>query len=1148
MGQIRDFWLPELRSLGVKWVKVYNHDGAHDFVEALLEEGFFPVLRIFRPHPNPGRLTIKELVDVDTYVRIGVRYFEFNNEPDRDAEWKGGWVPANGIDIVVEDAIADMEAILERGGMPGIPAVSCGSKWDLVGKIIEKGRRDLLEGPVWHAIHNYSRNRPLDYPYDLGNQEGAAYTQRFYRTLLEEQPGFDPWHGRSLVEINKMRRDFANPGATVNDDTACWLAYEFFDLRNRRHLGRSIPILSTENGYLVGENTDPRYPATTPDLHMAQTLEACRVMMGVSQRFNPAPDYYFCTAFALMVNRAVGSQSDWWENYAWYSNQWPGRVLPISKALRAEPKRLRRWQNREEIGARITLSGAVLQPGQFRTVVLDKAGEEQARVVLDNSNRYRFPDLAPGQYVVRVADTDVIEAVTLTPDQNEFVLDLDLSAQGQSSGQSVVEGVVHGGAGAIVMLVRNHDGQEWVTMAQHDGAFRFVDLPAGLYSVRVHPHGSRVAHLALDGENHQQIELSLEGWGYVIQYDEPSNADGRQATSSMRGERQSWVRCAVAGYKSLPVYAYTAGWRSETVETGSATALGEFACEIDVSGCPEDECTVAVQGVVDEEGEPVALTAYVQLTRTAIPFVRFTRQLGSQRAKFAQSTISGQVLGDPVAGQLPTVVLTDEQAVRRQQRVTKGGSFEFDHLEAGLYAVAVLGHEAETQKSDLALDGQNQVTVELRLPRPKLDSVEVAANGSGVIVGIIPGGEGKMAWLIDSLGNERSAELDAEDQVRFEALPAGVYTLQVEGGYRESNLRIQGERGVEVYFAPLVTEWRAEVSTAGSMPGFSAIRVEVAERADLPVYLSREDWDGMVALTGSKRELGRFALEFSPLEPGYYIVEPAGLNVVAEVQLTGLEAVWVSFRQQTAPIRPNGVVPLGTAKRWRTASSPPADEAGSDATDKSPPAPLLPAEIADPLDDTDSSVELSVSHQLFATEPADTEPADAEATNEEATNEEAVGQELYNFESDLVQEERPQDAPAVDTLQGSALQELQQNNLLSTQSANRNVEETVQNQNATDSNEQQPQEGGRSNQYLYIEVDPNAPNAEALRSLIAVLRYVAAAQPEIGSNILEAAQADHVVVLGEYESVTLEALSATGAQVEPVSGNLIEVFERLIKL
>ncbi|MCB0083178.1 MAG: hypothetical protein KDE47_19690, partial [Caldilineaceae bacterium] len=962
MGQIRDFWLPELRSLGVKWVKVYNHDGAYDFVEALLAEGFCPILRIFRPHPNPGRLSIKDLVDVDTYVRIGVRYFEFNNEPDRDAEWKGGWVPANGIDIVVEDAIADIDAILTRGGMPSIPAVSCGSKWDLIGKIIEKGHRDLLEGPVWQAIHNYSRNRPLDYPYDLGNQEGAAYTQRFYRTLLEEQPNFDPWHGRSLSEINQMRRDFANPGATIQDDTACWLAYEFFNARNRRHLGRSIPILSTENGYRVGENTDPRYPATTPDLHMAQTLEACRVMMGVSQRFNPAPDYYFCTAFTLMVNQAVGSQSDWWESYAWYSNQWPDRVLPISKALRAEPKRLRRWQNSTAIGARVTLSGAVLQPGSNRTVVLDQKGQELARVTLDNSNRYRFPDLTPGSYIVRIADTDVMEAVTLTPEQTEFALDLDLSQRGAAAGESVVAGVVRGGAGAIVMLVRNHDGQEWVTMTQLDGAFRFVDLPAGTYSARVHPHGSRVDNIALDGENTQQIELLLAGWGYIIQSEtidsntqsdgaaqrvqhQPGNVavrppdDDEWAQRAERTVKQSRVRCAVAGYKSLLVYAYSGEWRSETVETGSALALGEFACEIDVAGCPDDECTVTVQGVVDEEGEPVALTAYVPLNRAAIPFVRFTRQSISAHGRAAQSVLDGQVISEMEPGQIATVVLTDQQGNRRQQPTTKGGAFEFAYLEAGLYAVAVLGHETATQIADLALDGQNRVTVELRMPRPVVEPPAAAADGNGVIVGIIPGGEGKLAWLVDSVGNERSAELDADDQVCFDQLPADVYTLNVEGGYKEANLRIQGDKGVEVYFAPLVTEWRAEVSTAGSMPGFSAIRVEVAEQYDLPVYLSKEEWDGMVALTGSKRELGRFALEFSPLEPGYYIVEPAGLNVLAEVQLTGLEAVWVSFRQHTAPIRPNGVVPLGTARRW-----------GRQEERAEPPAPESPDNIGNALD------------------------------------------------------------------------------------------------------------------------------------------------------------------------------------------------------
>ena len=70
MAKLKEFWLPELRSLGVKWVKVYNHDGALDFSELLLSEGIIPIVRIYRTTPNPGRLSLKELVTIDSYVRI----------------------------------------------------------------------------------------------------------------------------------------------------------------------------------------------------------------------------------------------------------------------------------------------------------------------------------------------------------------------------------------------------------------------------------------------------------------------------------------------------------------------------------------------------------------------------------------------------------------------------------------------------------------------------------------------------------------------------------------------------------------------------------------------------------------------------------------------------------------------------------------------------------------------------------------------------------------------------------------------------------------------------------------------------------------------------------------------------------------------
>ena len=504
MRKIREFWLPEIKALGVKWVKIYNHDGALDFTELLLAEGLMPVVRIYRPSPNPSRLDVKEVVQIDAFLRAGVRYFEFNSEPDRDAEWKGGRMPANAINLVVENTIANLEIILERGGMPAVPAVSNGSRWDLVGKIVAAGRKDLFAGPVWQAVHNYAGNRPLDYPYDIGNQERAAYTYRFYQTIEEEAWGENAWRGRSLEEVNRLRRDRSNPGATIMDDPACWLAYEYFDALNRKHLGASLPILSTECGYLISEDTDPRYPATSPDLHMAQTLEACRVMMGVSQRFAPAPDYYFCTAFWLLANAQLGSTSSWWETHAWYSDRWENGLLPIVYALKAEPKVARQWQAEvaEEL---ITLHGMVVQAGDYRTIILEKNGQEKARTSLDVNSEYQFAALGPGSYLLRIPGTAIEETVELTAGQQELIVNFDLTPARPTMNQSRIEGRVRGGSGAVLLLVRASDGEEWVTMARNDGTFRFVDLPPGVYSLRVSPEGSRIDRLILDGLNQRQV-------------------------------------------------------------------------------------------------------------------------------------------------------------------------------------------------------------------------------------------------------------------------------------------------------------------------------------------------------------------------------------------------------------------------------------------------------------------------------------------------------------------------------------------------------------------------------------------------------------------------------------------------------------------
>ncbi len=895
LTRIREVWIPEMKALGVKWVKVFNHDGALDFIELLLAEGFMPIVRLYRSSPNPGRLGVKETVHLDALIRAGARYFEYNSQPDKESEWKGARLPPNALDLVAENAIADMETILGRGGMPAIPAVSGESNWDLVGRIVAAGRRDLLDGPVWQAIHNYPRNRPLDYPYDIGNQEGAAYTERFYRVVAEEDRGEHAWRGRSLNDVNRLRMTRANAGTTIADDHDCWLAYKHFDALNQRHLGRSIPILSSECGYLVGEDMDPRYPATTPDLHMAQTLEACRVMMGGSRRYDPAPDYYFCTAFWLLANRELGSSSNWWEGHAWYSERWPGGTLPIVRALRTEPKVVRRWQDHPQDNVRITLRGVVKFAVAREQVVLEQDGQEISHALVDARGQYLIDGLLPGRYVVRLQIAQDVQEITLSAKQQNVILNFENAPAEAGGSQSVVSGHVQGGAGAVVLLLRQSDGEEWVTLAREDGAFRFVNLPSGVYSARVHAQGGTVDGIVLDGRNEREIELAATGWGYTV---ERIENDSLAYTGT--------IRCVVEGYRHLAVYAQQGPWRSETAYTGSAADHGLFACEI--SPLDVGDYTVVVDDPNDQSEGRIHLEARVHVDRKQLPLLTFRHGGGDVPESPERSIIKVGVNGAGVNTPI-TVALIDSQAQRRESTTDDdSGRCEFGGLAEGLYAVEVVGYEQIARRTNIALDGVNTVDVDLSLPVEP--AVMSSAQSASKVIGNAPEARGALATLVDDVGNEYSRVVDERNTFEFAHLPAGLYALHVEGGYYQEGIRLNGYNGVEVGFSPLRRSWHAEKSNAGAMPGFSTVRVEVAGRSDLPVHIWQEDGASMVRATGSSTELGPHVAEFQPLDAGIYMVEPDGLDVQAEVELTGLETVWVTFREQVEPVAPNQIRPL----------------------------------------------------------------------------------------------------------------------------------------------------------------------------------------------------------------------------------------------
>ncbi len=609
LGKIREYWLPELLAMGVKWVK-FIHDGGEGLAELLLANEIMPVVRLYRPQPNPGVLGNKEIEFLDRYLALGVKYFEFNNEPDLSVEWRNGQVPENALEIVVRNAMRDMELILERGGYPAVPALAVGTKWDIVGKICELGGEDLFEGGVWQAIHNYGLNHPLDYPYDDVNQKGTPISRKEYDRLAAERwgEGESTWGADSLERVNRRRVAGTNPGDTVHEDPSTWRSYEFFDMMVCQHLGRSIPVLSTENGINVGDRADPRYSGVTPQLHMERTLEMCRIMMGTSTRFDKAPAHYFCTAFWLIGNYTLGHMAVGWESQAWYSPRWPGGKLPIVEALKAEPKRKRRPISKRQPQKGV-IKGRVRDDGAGQRVSL-RRGERIVRTVKTSSKgTFRFEKLKRGRYSLTIKGTNIVRRGVVTDGRSVVTADLSLLTD-----SSVIQGVVRGGAGRKIIL--RSDGQVAETTIASDGAYRFQDLPAGEFSLTVEGVDVGRSGLLTDGRNTIVVDLVVPQWSWTISTEPIGGGD-------------SIVRCSVIGRKDLSVRLYTSGWEGIVGRTGTKPEYGQFACEF----APLREATYVL------EPERLGVKAEFALARGTVATVEFTEEAavaeGEERAEEA---------------------------------------------------------------------------------------------------------------------------------------------------------------------------------------------------------------------------------------------------------------------------------------------------------------------------------------------------------------------------------------------------------------------------------------------------------------------------------------------------------------------------------
>ena len=346
-----NFWAEQLQAMKIKWVKVMDDGGGSGLPVArrLVDLGIMPVVRFYWMEQNPGNISDRGAKAVKRYVEAGAMYFETNNEPDLDLEWKGGNKPPNWLDIVVNDFIANADIILNLGGYPAMPAFGVGTLRDPFAKMVEFGRRDILDNGAWAALHNYCLARPLEYPNDPVNTQGIPITE-------------DEWHATGGMwawemgwdEVNKARKELANPSADIMQDATCFRGFELLNAYIVKAIGHSIPIMTTEGGYNVGQRAgttagdDPRYGKPTPLITGQMNLEMFKYMQGDRDILGQkVPDYYFACMPWLIAAQSMGlgappaeNQGPWFTHK--YDEEWGlNGELPLVQMLKDLPTRVR---------------------------------------------------------------------------------------------------------------------------------------------------------------------------------------------------------------------------------------------------------------------------------------------------------------------------------------------------------------------------------------------------------------------------------------------------------------------------------------------------------------------------------------------------------------------------------------------------------------------------------------------------------------------------------------------------------------------------------------------------------------------------------------------------------------------------------------
>lgn len=856
-GAQLDYWISELQAMHIKWVKVMDDSGGSslELCQRLLAAEIMPIVRLYRLEPNPGHIGGREEDTVRRLTAAGVRYFETNNEPDLPAEWKDGKMPPNWMEIIIDNFIYDADRIIALGGLPALPAMGIGSERNPIATVIAKGRADLFEKGVWVAIHNYTLNHPLDYPYDLVNQEGVAISQEEYDRL-----GPWAWEGNPRELINEWRRTDKNPGDTLLEDAACFLGVILMDEMIVKTLGRQLPILSTEGGPVIGWKDDRRYPRVDPRTH-AEWIVAINDFMQGNRAIHGyrCPNSYFTMCHWLIANYRLGFMAPGWESQSWYSDWWNADfnlkgALPVVAAVKAMPNIVDNRTAAVVIGHLVRADTGEPLPD----LPVELMAQEQivAATTSAADGAFRLPAPAPGVYdlavpprgIVRrgvVADVEPVQALTvlLTGGANSALSGKVLDHK--AAPQAGVRVTLRRGAAVI---------GEADTAA--DGAFRFGGLPLGSYSLSIPGLSGTgagaitVAGLALDGWASRSVKLTLGGAPSGKRYTltqkrllPPEESAGRRiffgTVADAEGAGLNGIRLQMAWQGAQP------GTQFPTTVTGADPfkpagryefmhSPGLFAIRVVQGDWPSDVADdLDTAHAPGREGQPVSYQVDFQV-----------------QAAGAKARIDGQAPG--AAGRKITL---DGPTGAPEATLAADGGFAFPDLAPGSYKLALAG--VGVIADDIAL--QAGALYKLIFPmRSRLRGQALAAPEGLIAVLHAP-----PAW-----GWTRQTPLDPDGGFAFEGLPAGSYRLEL-GSQTLPDLELNGENTLQLATIDLAQGRRSmvhgRVADAGGAP-----------QPDVLMTLRR-----LGVLVAQTRTAADGGYRFANLPAGVYALEAASMGEVA---------------------------------------------------------------------------------------------------------------------------------------------------------------------------------------------------------------------------------------------------------------------------